>query len=116
MSLSLYEGKPRDPAGLIALQAVNLLFAASSIFLWAVVSLFIAEPMQWATARGVGARPELIDYPFVLLWLVPVAGACAAWIAQKAECPKLAYFLAIYPLLNLGLLVGWFYLTPAHWH
>ena len=117
MSLSLYEGKRRrDPASLIALQAANLLFAGSSIFLWALMSLFVAEPMRWATARGVGTRPELLDYPFVLLWLLAVAGACAAWIAQKAERLKLAYFLAFYPLLNFGLIVGWYYLAPVDWH
>jgi hypothetical protein len=52
----------------------------------------------------------------VLLWLLPVAGACAAWVAQKAKRMKLAYFLAGYPLAYLGLMVGWYYLAPVQWH
>ncbi|MCL4767633.1 MAG: hypothetical protein KJZ80_15510 [Hyphomicrobiaceae bacterium] len=117
MSLSLYEGRRRrDPAPLMALQAANLVFAASSVFLWALMSLFMAEPIRWATARGVGMRPELLEYPFILLWLLPVAGACAAWVAQKAQRLKLAYFLAFYPILWFGLVVGWYYLMPVQWH
>ena len=116
MSLSLYEGKrQRDPALLVALQAVNLTFAVAAVTMWAVVSLLVAEPLRWATTRGVGARPELFDYPFVLIWLLPVAGACAAWVAQKAERSKLALFLAFYPVLYLGLVVGWYYLAPLQW-
>ena len=77
---------------------------------------FAAEPVRWATVQGVGSRPELLEYPFVLLWLLPVAGACAAWVAQKAERLKLAYFLAFYPLLYFGVVTGWYYLAPAQWH
>lgn len=116
MSLSLSEGKRREPAGLFALLAANLLFAGGCIFLWALMSLFLAAPMRWATAQGLGPRPELLDYPFVLLWLLPVAGACGAWIAQNEQRPKLACLLAAFPLLVFALVAGWFYLAPARWH
>ncbi|HEX7075032.1 MAG TPA: hypothetical protein VF226_13405 [Hyphomicrobiaceae bacterium] len=116
MGLSLYESKRRDPKPLVALMAANLLFAASSIFLWTLMSLFIAEPVRWATARGIGSRPELLEYPFILLWLLPVAGACAAWVALKAERLRLAYLLAVKPLLYFGVVAGWYYLAPAQWH
>ncbi len=116
MGLSLYEGKRRDPKPLVALMAANLVFAAASVFLWAVTSTLMAEPIRWATARGIGSRPELLEYPFVLLWLLPVAGACAAWVAHKAERLKLAYSLAFYPLLYFAVVAGWYYLAPAQWH
>lgn len=117
MSLSLYEGKRRkDATPLIALQAANLLFAAGCVFLWAMLSLVVEEPIRWATSYGVGSRPDLFDYPFVLLWQMPIGGACAAWVAQKMDRMTLAYILACYPLAYLGLVVGWYYLTPANWH
>lgn len=116
MSLSLYQSKRHDPSGLVVLQALNLLFAAGIVFLWALMSILVAGPMRWATGRGLGTHPELLDYPFVLLWLLPAVGACGARIAHKAEWGRLAYFLATYPLLNLGLVAGWYYLIPVHWH
>ena len=116
MSLSLYEGGRRsDPIPLIIVQALNLAFAAACIFMWAMLSFFIEDPIRWATSTGIGSRPELLDYPFVLLWLLPVVGACAAWVAQQAKRMKLAYFLAGYPLAYLGLMVAWYYLAPAQW-
>jgi hypothetical protein len=116
MSLSLYEGKRRqDPALLITLQVANLLFATCTVFMWALMSLLLAEPVRWATEYGIGSRPELFEYPFLLLWAMPVAGSCSAWVAQRAEKFKLAYFLAFYPLLFLSLVVGWYYLAPVQW-
>lgn len=116
MSLSLYEGNRRREPALVVLVVANLLFAGCAIFLWALMAFLMAEPIRWATARGVGTHPELLDYPFLLLWVLPVAGACAAWIALKAERLKLAYFLAFYPLLYFGIVAGWYYLAPTQWH
>jgi len=116
MSLSLYEGKRRDPMPLKVLVSANVVFGLCSVLFWEPVSLVIAEPILWATGQGIGTRPELFDYPFVLIWLLPIACACIAWIASKAEWMKLAYFVAFYPMLYLGLVVGWYYLTPAQWH
>lgn len=116
MTLSLYEGQQRrDATPLVVLQAANLLFAAACIFLWAVLAVFVEDPMRWATSYGIGSRPELLDYPFVLLWLMPVGGACAAWVAQKANRMALAYVLVCYPLAFFGLVVGWYYLAPPSW-
>ncbi len=116
MTLSLYEGRrQRGATPLVVIQTVNLLFAAGCVFLWAALSLLIEDPMRWATSYGIGARPELFDYPFVLLWLMPVGGACAAWVAQQANRMTAAYVVACYPLAYIGLVVGWYYLAPPNW-
>ncbi len=116
MTLSLYDGKRQHSAApLIVLQAANLIFAASCVFLWAMLSLVVGEPIRWAPEYGIGSRPQLFDYPFVLLWLLPVISACAAWVAQQIDRMKLAYFLALYPLAYISLIVGWYYLAPRHW-
>ena len=116
MTLSLYDGKRQHSAApLIVLQAANLIFAAGCVFLWAMLSLLVEEPIRWATEYGIGSRPQLFDYPFVLLWLMPVGGACVAWVAQQANRMTLAYVLACYPLAYIGLVVGWYYLAPSSW-
>jgi hypothetical protein len=116
MTLSLYEGRPRRNSRVLSgLLVANATFALSSLSWCTFMSLFVAEPMRWATWHGLGSRPELLDYPFVLLWLLPVGGVCVAWLADKGDNRRLAYFFALFPLLFLGLLFGWFYLVPVEW-
>lgn len=116
MSLSLYEGKRQGSTPLKVLVSANVVLGLCALLFWELMSILIAEPILWATGQGGGTRPELLDYPFVLIWLLPIACACIAWIASKVEWMKLAHFVAFYPLLYLGLVVGWYHLTPAQWH
>lgn len=116
MTVSLYEGRRRtDPRPLIALFIANGLFAAVSIVWWTAISFIVAEPLRWATWQAIGPSPELFDYPFVLLWLLPLGGVGAAWLALRLERRALAYFLALYPMLFIAAVVGWFYLAPPGW-
>ena len=71
--------------------------------------------LAWATWYGLGSRPELFDYPFVVLWLLPAGGICGGWLAEKAQNRRLSCFFALFPLLFLGLLFGWYYLLPVEW-
>jgi hypothetical protein len=116
MALSLYEGRQRqDSRFLVALMLANGTFAASSAAWCPFVSAFVADPLRWATWYGLGSRPELFDYPFVLLWLLPAGGICGAWLAEKGHSRRLSCFFALFPLLFLGLLFGWYYLLPIEW-
>ena len=116
MTLNLYEGKQRqDSRFLVAVIIANATFAASFAFWCTFVALFASEPIRWATWQGVGSRPELFDYPFCLLWLLPVSGICGAWLAEKAEKRRVAYFLALFPLLFMSLLFCWYYVVPMEW-
>jgi hypothetical protein len=116
MSLSLYEGKRRDLTPLKLLVTANVVLGLCAVLFWEPMSVLIAEPILWATGQGIGMSPELLDYPFVLIWFLPIACACVAWIAGKVGWTKLAYLAAFYPLLYLGLVFGWYHLTPAQWH
>lgn len=119
--LSYYDvtAQRKDPAGdnrvLLVLFVVNATFAATTLFWWTFMSLFVAAPIQWATWRGVGARPDLFDYPFIVLWLLPAAGVACGWIARRAGYGRIACWLAFFPVVLLGLVFGWFYLTPTEW-
>lgn len=121
--LSYYDVNPgrkdtsvADKRVLLVLFIVNATFAGTSLFMWTFLSLLIAEPIRWATWRGIDARPDLLDYPFVLLWLLPASGILAGWVAMRAQQHKLACWLAFFPIILLGLIFGWYYLTPIEWH
>lgn len=110
------KGSATDSSLLLILFVVNATFAATSIFWWTFISLFVAQPIQWATWGGISSRPDLIEYPFILLWLLPASGIAAGWIAKGIHQPRIACWLAFLPIVLLGLVFGWFYLIPVEWH
>jgi hypothetical protein len=123
MLISYYEdGTPapkRTSHGMAVLMGANVLFAAAILFAWTYVALFVAEPLAWATwmpiHRGYGLAGAL-EYPFVVLWLLPLIGVGAAWVSLKAGQLTLAYACVAVPLVMLLLVLGWFHLAPADWH
>jgi hypothetical protein len=106
--------KPKSTRMLFALMLVNSVFATTSVFWWTFMSLFVAEPIKWATWTGISSRPDLFEYPFSLLWMIPGTAVCAAWLAHKAGKRRMALNLVIFPIVFLGLLFGWYYLAPQH--
>ena len=97
---------------------VNAVFALTVVFGWTLVSLFISEPMAWATWHTVSRGTtilELFAYPFSLLWVTPALGIMIAWLANKSKQYALAHACVLLPILFLGLICGWFYFTPEDW-
>ena len=103
---------------LAMLMVLNATFAMTVIFGWTLVSLFIAEPVHWATWQTVSPGStflELFYYPFSLLWLMPACGIMGAWLGHKSKNYALAFAFALLPLLVMGLIFGWFYFAPEDW-
>ena len=102
----------------LLLQIVNLSFAAVMVSAWTYISYIIADPIAWATWVPLSrhANPGLFDYPFSLLWGLPVGGVVAGFCARRLTMPKLMITALWMPLLVLGMIFGWFYLTPIEWH
>lgn len=113
------EAPARTPRCMIALMTANALFAGAIVFAWTYVALFVAEPMSWATwmpvSRGYGLL-GVFDYPFIMLWGMPLMGVFGAWISMQSRHKTLAFAFVGVPLVMLALVMGWFYLTPADWH
>lgn len=117
MSLSYYEdGQKSESPFSVACIVVNALVAVAVVFYWSGLSVVVAEPLKWATRGSVSPHPWMFEYPYMLLWVVPIVAACASWLALKLRLRTLAAFVGAFPLIYLGLMTGWFYLTPAHWH
>ena len=98
---------------------VDLIIAFSVLFLWTAVSFYIAEPVSWATWMSVRRGTqfiELFDYPFVLLWAMPLACIAIAWFARRAKKRALAFAAALFPIVVLGLIFGWYHLVPIQYH
>lgn len=122
MLISYYEdGKvaPKQASrGLGAMVLLNASLSLGILFAWTYLSMFVAEPVAWATwmpvSRGYGFN-GIFDYPFVMLWMMPLIGICGTWLSLKSTRLTLAYAFALVPLAMLFLIVGWFYLAPPDW-
>jgi hypothetical protein len=122
MLISYYEdGKPvphRLSWPLVVLMVVNIVFALLTLFAWTFLSLLVAKPLAWATwmqiSRGYGLT-DVFDYPFVILWLLPLLGVCGAWIGAKAGRATIAYAFVAVPVTTLLLVFSWYYLAPPDW-
>ena len=116
MTLSLYEGRKFQRTGLLrVIMVANVAFGVACMFWWPSLSRYLADAMRWATWRGIEQAPNLFDYPFVLLWLLPVAGICFAWLLERSGKVPLASVVASLPMLLLGLVFSWYHMTPPHW-
>jgi uncharacterized membrane protein len=93
--------------------AVNIGFAGANIFFWTTTALLIAQPLSWATWSHIGAttvRPGLWDYPFMLLWVLPLLGTVLANVTNTMGMRLLARFLAAFPMALYGSIIGWWLL------
>jgi hypothetical protein len=116
MSLSYYEGRrPPKTQILRLLAAFNVAFVVSILGGWALVSYMLANPLSWATwaTLPTGRAPDYFEYPFVVLWVVPVVGLFLAWIAHSSRKTRLAIGILLVPALFLAVTLGWFHLAPA---
>ena len=117
MTLSLYEGRKHQRTLLLhTIIGLNIGFGASCILFWPTLSEFLADALQWATWHGVQRRPDLFDYPFVLLWMLPLAGIATAWFAEKSGNVRLARTIASMPIVLLAVVFGWYHFAPPAWH
>jgi hypothetical protein len=105
----------RPTSFMTLLMLANAVIAMTVLFAWTAISLYIVEPIAWATwmpvRRGTSFE-ELFEYPFVLLWLMPLAGVAGAWLGLKFGRRTFALTCLVLPVALLGLIFGWFYGAP----
>lgn len=104
---------------LLAAAGINAMFAAMILSAWTFMSMFIAEPLAWATWMRVHRSSSFFDifnYPFVLLWLLPVCGLATAYVAGEGRKWSMAWCALTLPIVVHGTTIGWYYLAPQAWH
>jgi hypothetical protein len=119
MPLSCYEGiRSRGYKRLTALIITNGIFAFLVVFAWTFMEWYVAAPISWATWVPInrGPKPQLLEYPFLLLWATPSFGIVAALLANKFGRRRTAFAMAMMPIVMFGLTFGWYYLAPPEWH
>lgn len=101
-----------------AAMAINAAFGAAVLGAWTYVSVYLSQPIAWATWNSVYRGHyfwDVFNYPFILLWALPFGAIAGAWFAEKASMRGLAYAVVLTPLLMHGTIIGWFNFAPPQW-
>ncbi len=116
VAVSLYEGRAYDPNRFVRLMAVvNIDFSLVILFAWPYVSAFLDTPVSVAAEAGINRSPGLTEYPYVLLWTLPLLGSIGAWLATRSGNFLFAKFLAAYPTIVIAASVFWYnYLSAIY--
>ena len=117
MGLTYYDDIRKPKTGLATgLMVWNAVIALAMSFYWSGFAAMLGEPVRWAMTVGVSLNPTWLEYPFVMLWFVPMLCMAGGWLAIKGHQTGIARILGIYPTLTLLLMSSWYYLAPHHWH
>ncbi len=112
----LYEGRGRQSNWPFILIGVNLVFVGLCTFGWSLASILVADALSWATWSQVGrSMPEFYEYPFMLLWALPLGGSCAAWMCHKVRMERVSFACAFLPISLFSTIIGWYNLAPVWW-
>jgi len=110
MTQLMYEGRRYDSGRFMKLATgLNIILALIIVFAWQFTGLFVAEPMSAASEVAISSagKTGLLEYPYVYLWLTPLAASFVGWLAYKFEYKTFGRFVVVYPAL---LFVGcWFW-------
>ena len=105
-----WKSNQRARAFLSTVGLINLAFAAANVFLWSFVAVVVADPIAWATWSSFGSvsrRPDLLEYPFVMLWGLPLLGSGVATVNNFLGFKQMAKVAAVFPLTLFGLTLIW---------
>jgi hypothetical protein len=120
MATTLYEQERQHNRALVRiLSLANLAFASLVLLSWTAISMFVTEPIEWATWRGfqsVKTWEGVFAYPYVMLWAVPLGAVFGSWVAEKMKKWKLAAGFVLVPVIYFGLTIAMYYIVPGGAH
>jgi hypothetical protein len=94
---------------------VNIAFATAVLFAWPQVAAYLDAPLSLAADAGIASRPQFDEYPYVLLWSMPVIATLGSWIASRSGQFLFAKFLTAYPaLVVVGAVIWYHYLSMIY--
>lgn len=109
--------RPKPPL-MVALMAVNVLFVLVVLSAWTYVSSFVSEPLAWATWMRIyrsGSLLDIFEYPFSVLWIMPLCFVALGWISDKIGARGFAWMCVTLPVVMHVMIIGWFHLAPVTW-
>jgi len=91
---------------------LNLVYASLPLLWWEQLSQFLMDPVRWATWTSLGPNPGILEYPYAMLWGLPLAGFAIGWLLQLGGSRRTALWIESFPPLYLTTLLASFYIIP----
>ena len=114
---SILVSRPKPPLMLLLL-FVNAAFSLAILAAWTQLAGLIAVPVAWATWSRIyrtGDMGDILEYPFSVLWMMPLLFVGLAWSAEKLGARSVAWMCCTVPVFINIMMIGWFYLAPPEW-
>ena len=87
----------------------NLSYAMAIMVSWSTYSSVFADPLVLIAGGAPMAHPSLLEYPYVLMWLMPLSGVAGAYVTHAWEWYSVARLIAAYPILLTAACCAWLY-------
>ena len=87
----------------------NLTYAVAIVASWSTYSSVFADPLVLIAGGAPMAHPSLLEYPYVLMWLMPLSGVAGAYVTHAWEWYSVARLIAAYPILLTAACWAWLY-------
>ena len=86
------------------------------VLAWPLVHPLFGATVEWAVGQSAhhAAWQDMLNYPYVLLWGMPLGGSIVAWSAMRANSHQLALISAALPVVLFALAICWFDFAPMH--
>ncbi len=98
---------------LYVVSALNACFIGLTLWGWSILYPLVAGPLRWGTGQIVPSHPEALDYPYAVLWILPIIATLSAFLLRREGQRPLAILVAAAPLLFLVILIAVFTVAPV---
>ena len=115
ISYSDFRTKVESPA-VLALLLVNAGLMLCVVLAWPFYATTLAEPIEWALSTVGNQRLDLLAYPYLTLWGLPLACCVISSYANRIGMTAFARLAGLTPPLLLSVIFGWYWLAPQSWH
>jgi len=97
------------------LTLINLGAAVGTFVAWPNFSAALADPFSLVAGGGRAMSPSAFEYPFCLIWAIPLICVGGAFLAKSLESRRMARLFAAFPSFLAAACVGWLYFSYGYW-
>ena len=95
---------------------VNLGAVFGVLALWPGYGAAIGDPVSIVAGGGISAEPSMIEYPYALLWGIPLAAICGAFVCRSLQMTNTSRLFAFFPLTLACACTAWLYFSYGYWN
>lgn len=109
-AISYQRHRQRTPLFIKAMTLVNVAMGLAMLIGWHQLAPMLEDPVLKLLGGDVTADSTVFAYPFVVLWVLPLAGVAGTVMARSIDAHRQGAFIALFPALMIACSCLWLYL------